>query len=47
MPWWGVVGERGDWHLYPSHLPRVTRYSLPMLSSHDQKGWILEFSCCC
>jgi len=32
----GVEGERGDWHLNPSHLPRVTRYSLSMLFSHDQ-----------
>ena len=34
----GGEGERGDWHLNPSHLPRVTRYSLSMLFSHVQGG---------
>ena len=38
LPWWGVEGERGGWHPNPSHLPRVTRYSLSLLFPHDQKG---------
>ncbi len=42
LPWWGVEGERGGRHPSPSHLPRVTRYSLSMLFSHDQGGWTLE-----
>ena len=36
LPWWGEERERGDWHLNPGHLPRVTGYSMPMLLSHDQ-----------
>ncbi len=34
----GGERERGDWHLNPGHLPRVTGYSMPMLFSHDQGG---------
>ena len=41
-PGGGVEGERGGWHPSPSHLPRVTRYSLSMLFPHDQGGWTLE-----
>jgi hypothetical protein len=35
-------GGGGGWHPSPSHLPRVTRYSLSMLFPHDQGGWTLE-----
>ncbi len=38
----GGERERGDWHLNPGHLPRVTGYSLSMLFSHDQSGQTLE-----